>query len=138
MKKYLFQNQIEFNKSLYFIDLVQHETNTPYIRLMQRMGEESKEVNIPASVLTEIIEILVEYRNWLMNNPPVSALHFSEADKEQIKARYLKGLSTKELALQFDKNEKLIKMVLINLGLELVSQEMPKSNRYRKRKKKNQ
>jgi len=73
-----------------------------------------------------------------MNNPPVSALHFSEADKEQIKARYLKGLSTKELALQFDKNEKLIKMVLINLGLELVSQEMPKSNRYRKRKKKNQ
>ena len=94
-------------------------------------------IQIHPSILGEVIKILQNYMAQLPSNTSQKAVYLTEEDEKKIQARYLKGVSLKDLALQFDQTESLIKLVLESQGIVLALNHPPKeySRRFKRRKK---
>ncbi len=144
MKTILETTQLEFDKSDFLIDLVQHDNNQLYIEIVQTIidsNEKAESIKINPTVLSDIIKILQNYQAKLPKNSDFENKHITEIDQEKIQERYLKGVSIKDLATQFDQSRDLIEMILRNRGIEIVSNELPKTkfwykkNNQRKRKR---
>ncbi len=126
---------LEFDKSAFLIDLVRHKNGQLYVAVTQTISKGQKyhqAIKINPSVLPELIETLKKFQQEIDYKPPKQPDHFSGADKEKIRERYLKGVPIKDLALQFDKPENLIEQVLRNMEIEIVSGILP-GKRRRKR-----
>ena len=64
-----------------------------------------------ATLLTQK-ELILEAYGLELEKTIQETIHITEEDKQKIQDRYLKGVSIKDLVLQFDQSEELIKMVL--------------------------
>ena len=63
-----------------------------------------------------------------------SKSYFSVEKQNSIVEIYLKGISIKDLALQFDCSLQILEQILYNKGIEIVDQKQPKrTNRFRKK-----
>ena len=138
MKKILETTQLEFDKSAFLIDLVKHDSGSLYIEIIQTIYADQKDgqlIKINPSILTDIIKVLQNYQAKIPRQIIPISKHMTEEDKQKIQDRYLKGVPIKDLVIQFDQSEELIEMVLRNKGIQIVSNQFPKSKRWRKRKR---
>ena len=136
MKTILETTQLEFDKSDFLIDLVEHENGQLYIEIVQTIlysNQKAESIKINPSVLTDIIKVLQNYHAKLPEESKLVIKHITETDQKKIQERYLKDVSIKDLAMQFDQSFELIKMVLRNKGIEIVENRLPKSTFWRKK-----
>ncbi len=135
MKTILETTQLEFEKSDFLIDLVKHDNGLLYIEIVQYIiGSKSSNnsIKINPVILTDIIKVLQNYQAKIPSKFDLKNKHITDYAQQQIQERYLKGVSIKDLVMQFDQSSELIEMILRNKGIEIVENKLPKSN-YRKR-----
>ncbi|SIS48050.1 hypothetical protein SAMN05421766_102208 [Zobellia uliginosa] len=141
MKTILETTQLEFDKSNFLIDLVEHGNGRLYIEIVQTIlntNKKSKTLKINPSVLLDIIKVLQNYQAKLQKESNPELKYITESDQEKIQQNYLKGVSIKYLAMLFDQKPELIEMILRNKGIEIVENTMPKPKfwrNYKNRKK---
>ena len=138
MKEILETKQLEFDKSTFLIDLIQHENGSQYVEILQQIhadNSDGQKIKINPSILMDIVNILLEFQEKIPKKQLDGVLHFTEIDKNKLQDRYLRGISTTDLALQFDTSESIIEMILRNKGITVMKDiEHVKKNRWRKRK----
>ncbi len=141
MDETLESRMLEFEKSSFIIDLMKSTSRKVYISIEQVVrlpGDKpaTSKINLNASVIDDIIEVLQNYSSIIEDKKSLAnKRYFSKEKKEQIEKRYLKGVSSKDLALQFACSEGIIEQILRNRGIELVSNEVPKFYKFWRRKK---
>ena len=123
MKQILKTTLLEYDKSTFLIDLVQHESEKIYVSILQTIqGKENlkvqQEIKINPSVLGDIINVLQKYQPQIPQKKTKGLL--SELQQSQIRKKYFKGISITELTTQFDCKQELIEQVLRNKGIEIV------------------
>lgn len=129
MKTILETTQLEFDRSDFLIDLVEHETGQLYIEIVQTIldtNKKSESIKINPSVLSHIIKVLQNYQAKLPRESILDVKHITENDQEKIQSSYLKGVSIKDLAMRFEQTSELIEMILRNKGIEIVENTLPK------------
>jgi len=138
MKTILETTQLEFDKSDFLIDLVKHDNGLLYIEIVQSIMD-SKSMNnsikINPTILTDIIKVLQNYQAKIPNKSEIKNKHITDSEQQKIQERYFKGVSIKDLAMQFDQTSELIEMVLRNKGIEIAENELPKPKFWRKNNK---
>jgi vesicle coat complex subunit len=138
MKKILETTQLEFDKSDFLIDLVEHDNGQLYIEIVQTIlnsDKKAESIKINPSVLSDIIKVLQNYQAKLPKESNLKIKHITELDQEKIQQNYLKGVSIKDLAMQFDQKPELIEMILRNKEIEIVENTLPKPKFWRNNKK---
>lgn len=121
--------QLEFDKSVFLIDLVEHSTGQLYVEITQTIRDsflKEKTLKINPSVLSDILKVLQNYQAKLSQISKSATFHLTDSDQIKIQDWYLKGVSIKDLAMQFDQSRELIEMILKNKGIEIVNQTPPK------------
>ncbi len=127
------------------IDLVKHENESLYVEIVQSISirkekeeEEVQSIKINSSVLPELIKVLQGYQekinrtknenqeeSVIINNSKhittIKSNRFTEEQKDELQKRYLKGVSLKDLVIQFRQKKEVIEMVLRNRNIEIVS-----------------
>ena len=138
MKKILKTTHLEFDKSSFLIDLIKHTNGVRYVEITQTIqnGEKgSHSIKINPYVLDRLIETLQEYTIEIPKKEVRKKGYLPESKKQKIQDCYLKGLSLKDLAMQFEQSEEEIKRVLISRGIVVVQSQKYKAKRWRKWKK---
>jgi len=138
MKTILETTQLEFDKSDFLIDLVEHDNGQLYVEIVQTIlntNEKAEKIKINPSVLSDIIKVLQNYQAKLPKESKLEIKHITEIDQEKIQQNYLKGVSIKDLAMQSDQKPELIEMILRNKGIEIVENTLPKPKFWRNDKK---
>jgi len=137
---------LEHGKSSFLIDLVKHENGKLYVAIQQIIRDDfenfqTQTIKINPAILVKIIETLTIYKNELPKDiieerklPKTS----EEKKEEEIIRRYFKGVEIEDLAIQFDRSANVIKQILSNNRIPIVSNKMPKNYKhwYWKRKRK--
>lgn len=137
MKTILETTQLEFDKSDFLIDLVEHENGQLYIEIVQTIlntNKKAESIKINPSVLSDIIKVLQNYQTKLPKESKLEIKHITEIDQEKIQSSYLKGVTIKDLAMRFEQTSELIEMVLRNKGIEIVENTLPKPKFWRNKK----
>ena len=137
MKTILETTQLEFDKSDFLIDLVEHENGQLYIEIVQTIlntNKKAESIKINPSVLSDIIKVLQNYQAKLPKESKLELKHITENDQEKIQSSYLKGVSIKDLVMRFEQTSELIEMVLRNKGIEIVENTLPKPKFWRNKK----
>jgi len=135
MKEILETTQLEYDKSSFLIDLVQHDNGQLYIEITQRIhtGQGDKQtIKINPAVLTDIQEALQTLQAKLPKRQVGTPKHLTDTDQSNIVTKYLKGVTIKDLAMQYDKDIDLIEQVIRNKGLTIVDNEVPKMPKRRR------
>lgn len=135
---------LEYDKSTFIIDLIKHSNGQLYIaveQILHRLNQEnySQKIKINPSILDDIIETLINLQKKLPKDKAASSSkrYFSAERKEEVKKRYFKGVSIKDLALQFGCSMSIIEQILTNSGIEIVDNEVPnKGQRLKKSRRK--
>lgn len=138
MKTVLETKQLEFNKSSFLIELVKHENGLQYIEINQQIigsKKDSSSLKINPSILSDIIKTLQTYQTKITSNSSPTIKHISDSDQLKIQKIYLKGISIKDLAMQFNQSTELIEMILRNKGIVITDNEQPKPKYWRKRRR---
>ena len=138
MKTILETTQLEFDKSDFLIDLVEHDNGQLYVEIVQTIlnsNQKAESIKINPSVLTDIIKVLQNYHAKLPTESKLEIKHITEIDQKKIQERYLRGVSIKDLAMQFEQTYELIEMILRNKGIEIVKNTLPKPKFWRKNSK---
>jgi hypothetical protein len=122
---------LEYDKSSFLLELVQHTSGVRYVEVRQiiRLSEnehESHVIKINPTILGDVIEVLSTFKKLLPSTKRPVKLYFSAENKKQVISRYLKGVDIPDLALQFDCAENIIYQILFNAGIEIVSNKLPK------------
>jgi hypothetical protein len=136
MKKIIETTQLEFDRSFFLIDLIKHDSGLLYIEISQTIFEDiyhAHSIKINPVVLSDIIKVLQNYHAIIAKNTDVYSKHLTDDIQQKIQDRYLRGVSIKDLILQFDQSKELIEMVLRNKGIQIDTIEM--SPRYWKKRK---
>lgn len=136
MEDILETTHLEFDKSSFLIEIIKHRNGKKYVEINQTIHENDgnlHSIKINPQILDEIIDVLQQYQSKLLvkSNKPIP-----EDTQREIQNRYLKGISLKELALQFRLKQDVIEGILRSRGIEIISNEIPKNKKYRKRYKK--
>ena len=130
MKEILETKLIESEKSVFLVDLVRHESSKIYIEIIQSIADDNslpQTIKINPLILTDLFKVLQNYEaKTLSQKVKTNNKHLTEADRQKIQDRYLKGVSIRDLTIQFDQSKELIEMVLRNSGIEITPNELPK------------
>ena len=139
MNTILKTRQLEFDKSTFLVDLIKQDKGAFYIEILQRVqGDTSdgQKIKINPTVFTDLVRVLVEFYEMIPNRQFDDALQISEDSKKKIEDRYYRGISTSDLALQFDCSVDLIEMILRNRGVEILADTTStKKRKYWKRRR---
>lgn len=155
MEEILKTTLLEFEKSVFIIDLIKHDSGKQYIRILQTIQDEEtnnkRAIKINPSLLSELLKVLNAYQELIPDNKEKQqpkqttqdtettkfrARAFTESDKTEIQNRYLKGVSIADLTIQFDCKAELIEQVLRNNNIVIVDNNPPKSFHYKKFRRK--
>lgn len=137
MRKILDTRQLEFDKCTFLIDLIRNDTGSVYIEILQRIHADKsygQTIKINPSILMDIVRVLIEFHEQVPQKQMEGFLYFTEDDKKNLQDRYLKGISTKDLAMQFDTSEGIIEMILRNRGVVVMKDFDPINKRRRRNK----
>jgi len=138
MKTIIETSQLEFDKNDFLIDLVEYDNGQLYIDIVQiplNSNEKQSSVRIDPSVLSDIIKVLQKYYEKLPEKSKFETNYISELDQNKIQQNYLKGISIKDLAMQYGQDKELIEMILRNKGIEIVENKLPPHPKFWKNKK---
>lgn len=136
MKKILKTKQLEFDKSGFLIDLVEHESGKLYIEITHRILDAdnvAETIKINPSVLPDILRVLHSYQAFLPKESKPTYNLLTESDQDEVQSRYLKGVPIKDIAMQFAQTKELIEMILRNRGIEIVDNSLPKKRFWRRK-----
>ena len=142
IKTILETTQLNLKTTSYIIDLVRYNEDLITVEIIQNNNSENHQcsVKIIPSILSEFINVLQSYHAKVMINDEYQRKHLSDLDKQKIQNRYLKGVSIKDLALQFEQTTELIEMILRNSEIEIVDNTPPKpvywKTKYNRKKRK--
>lgn len=133
---------LEYDKSTLIIDLIKHANGHLYIEVEQVIHfanhtSQAQKIKINPSILDDIITTLRSFEKVIPKRTKSPRNYFSNNRKEELKRRYFKGVSIKDLALQFGCSNKIIEQILSNDGIEIVNNEIPKPRsgyRYKRRR----
>jgi YesN/AraC family two-component response regulator len=147
---------LESEKSTFLLDLIRFDDQKLYVQILQTIHSSEKlsiqqRIKINPKVLIEIIAVLESFRNRIEHPESIETLDrnssrrnlnykvISENEIQEIQKRYLKGISLKDLALQFDCSLFFIEYMLRKRGIEFIENDMPKTFvkrkfRYRRRR----
>lgn len=127
---------LEFDKSSFLLDLIKYDNDKIFIEITQTIhtkDNEQQSIKINPTILNDIIKVLQNYDAKIPKQSIGDKKYLNQEDQKNIVNRYMKGITIKDLALQFDQSRDLIEMILRNKGIEIVSQEIPKNKRWRKK-----
>src|SRR5690554_4818521 len=128
MKEILETTRLEFDKSIFLIDMVKHDKGGIYIEIVQIIHNDETNIHrikINPTVLTDLLAVLRRYQVKIPLRKAGEPKILTDSDQQKIQDRYFKGVHIKDLAVQFDQNPHIIEMVLRNKGIPIVSNEMP-------------
>lgn len=142
-------NLIEFKNSSYLFDIVESDdTGFLFVEITQIFRKGNKEaakasIKINPTMLPKIIEILEDYNLEIQpkNNKSDTKLaviknYVSVDNLKEIVNRYLKGISAKDLSLQFNLKTEEIEQILRNQNVYVVSKdEIKYKSKFWRRKK---
>ncbi|MBP6303056.1 MAG: hypothetical protein KBB37_09020 [Bacteroidia bacterium] len=129
---------LEYEKSQFILDLVEHDSGATFVSITQNIQgiETSQKLKINPSVLTDILFVLQEYNEEIHKSFPSDRhAYFSEEKQNKVVARFLKGVSIEDLLLQFDCSKQIIEQILYNKGIEIPQQDKVKKYYHRRKKK---
>jgi hypothetical protein len=144
MEEILKTTLLEYEKSTFLIDLVRHSNGKPYIQILQTIEGEvthyERAIKINPAILSDIIEALNAYYKVIavpkqvQNNTTAksSSKYLTETQKIDIQNRYLKGISIKDLTIQFDCKAILIEQILHNQGIVVIQPPLKRRRYYRR------
>ena len=128
---------LEHGKSSFLIDLVKHENGKLYVAIQQIIRDDfenfqTQTIKINPVILVKVIEALTIYKNELPKDIVEKFLFKTPEEKEdkEIIRRYFKGVEIEDLALQFDRSANVIKQILSNNRIPIVSNKMPQNYKY--------
>lgn len=134
---------LEYEKSIFLIDLIKHNNGVLSVEINQtiQLEDNKYEVNkikINPTVLVDVIAVLSNYRKVIPKEMEGNKSYFSEEKIKEVVKRYLKGgVEVIDLANQFDCKEEVIKQILRNNDIAIVSNQKPFiRNSYMNKKKK--
>lgn len=128
--------KLQFEKSNYFIQIYKQETGIEYIKIIQNIGNDKKSsILINPNNLDGIIDTLINFKEEIALNQKIDDRYFIKKEEEQaIINTFLKGITIKDLSLQFGYKEDRIKDVLIKNEIEIIEGINIKPNFNEKRK----
>lgn len=129
MNKILETNLLEFEKSNFLIDLVEHENGQLFIQIVQTIygfSDIPKPIKINATILPDIINVLQKLEMKLPSNSKPQKGYISESDQQKIVSSYLKGVPIKDLCMRFSMSKNKIEMLLRNKQIAIVDNNLPK------------
>lgn len=129
-------HKLQFEKSNYFIQIYKQDNGYEYIKIIQNIGIDAKSsILINPNNLDEIIDTLVRFRDEIAINQKIDDTYFiKEEDKKVIINTFLKGITIKDLSLQFRYKEDTIRELLVKNEIEIIEGIRMNSNFYEKRK----
>ncbi|MDG1054461.1 MAG: hypothetical protein P8O78_07520 [Flavobacteriaceae bacterium] len=141
MKTIIATEQFDYENHSFVIDLVQYEDHFYTIEIIQsksiKSSLEQSRIILKPEVISQFIKVLQNFNAKSLLYPQYYKKHLSALDEKDIQKSYLKGVSIRNLALQFGQSIELIEMILRNNGIVIAENKPPRywPKRYRKRKK---
>jgi hypothetical protein len=130
-------NKLQFEKSNYFIQIYKQENGYEYIKIIQNIGNDVKSsILINPNNLDEIINTLSRCRDEIALSQKIDDKHFiKEQDKKAIINTFLKGITIKDLSLQFRYKEDAIRELLVKNNIEIIEGIKINPNKWKFRRK---
>ena len=127
--------KLQFEKSNLFIQIYKQENGIEYIKIIQNIGNDIKSsVLINPNNLNEIINTLINFKEEISLNQNIDdKFIIKEEDKQIIISTFLKGITIKDLSLQFRYKEDAIKELLVKNDIEIIEGIEIKSSFYQKK-----
>jgi hypothetical protein len=130
-------NKLQFEKSNLFIQIYKQKNGYEYIKIIQYLENDVKSsILINPNNLNEIIDTLSQFRNEIALNQKIDDKYISkEKDKNAIINTFLKGITIKDLSLQFPYNETEIRELLVKNNIEIIEgiKIIPKKWKFRRK-----
>jgi hypothetical protein len=139
MESILKTTLLEYEKSAFIIELVEHNSGNQYIKIQQTITDDKSEkpraIKLNPALLADFIKVLTTYQGIIPDTyTPQTAIidentkttYLSIDQQSEVQRRYLIGVSIADLSLQFDCEEFLIYNTLLNNGIELASNKISK------------
>ena len=128
MKTILATKQIETGAKSYIVDLLTNEKSSYWVEIIQNQEalENCSRIIIDQNVLSETIKTLQDFYSKLELVFKNDKVHVGVTEKNRIIQYYLKGVSIKNLALQFGVPSLLIEQILRNNDIPIVNHSRPK------------
>jgi hypothetical protein len=126
--------QLEFERSTFLLDVVKHTNGKLFVQIIQtiqskKKNNERQTIKLSPEVLPKIIETLKSYQTLINQKETQTNRKTPFEFTNQIVSRYLKGISIKDLMIQFDYKEEVIKQILRNNEIEIVEEMKTKKRR---------
>lgn len=114
--------KLQFEKSNYFIQIYKQESGIEYIKIIQNIGNDKKNsILINPNNLDGIIATLINFKEEIALNQKIEDNYFiKEEDIKKIINTFLKGITIKDLSLQFRYQEEDIRDLLIKNNIEII------------------
>ena len=114
--------KLQFEKSNYFIQIYKQESGIEYIKIIQNIGNNLKSsILINPNNLDDLIQTLIDFREEISLNQNIVDKNFiKEDDRKGLINTFLKGVTIRDLSLQFQYKEEAIREFLIKNNIEIV------------------
>lgn len=130
MKHILRTKYLESPNSTFLIDLIKHPSGKEYLEITQTIQKpnfQTQHLKINPDILPELIYILQEiHKSSQVKSKEVKRRLWKEEVQQKIVKSYLKGVSAKDLAMQYGTKPEVIEKILINKNITLANNKPPK------------
>lgn len=129
--------KLQFEKSNLFVQIYKQETGIEYIKIIQNIENDTKSsILINPNNLDGIIDTLINFKEEIALNQKIEDKYFiKEEDKQNIISTFLKGITIKDLSLQFRYKEEAIRELLVKNDIEIIEGIKISPNTWKIRKK---